>query len=124
MWNNTKQVQEIINDKNLYELLRRKEKFSEFISWTYEEHFKCLINEILELQQEIQNNWNWVSWEVADVVYMVWQLLNKMNQDWLLKNVSFKKHKEKIMWRSPNLKKCQKVSRETEDKTWYLLKNK
>lgn len=122
--NSTKSVRDLVSDLDLYELLRRKEMFSEFIQWTYTEHFKTLSNEIAELQAEIENGWNGVKWEVMDVLYMVWQLLNKMHKDWLLEWVSFVDHKRKIMWRSPNLKQCKKVSRETEDRVWYLLKKK
>lgn len=111
-----------ISNWNLFELLERKAKYSEYIEWTYEEHFKNLIDEILELQEEIKINWD-IQWEIADVVYMVWQLLNKMNKDWIL-NPNFKQHKDKIIWRSPNLKQRQKVTRQIENENWYKLKSK
>lgn len=122
--NNTKAVRKIVWDVHLYELLRRKEKFSEYINWTYTEHFKNLISEIIELEHEIATGGKWVQWETMDVVYMVGQILNKMHKDWFLDGMSFKTHKDKIMGRSPNLKKCEKVSRETENSVWKLLKSK
>lgn len=111
-----------ISNWNLFELLERKAKYSEYIEWTYEEHFKNLIDEILELKKEIEINWD-IQWEITDVVYMVGQLLNKMNKDWIL-NPDFKQHKDKIIWRSPNLKQRQKVTRQIENENWYKLKSK
>lgn len=123
MQNITRQTFNLVWNKDLYELLRRKEQFSEYIEWTYEEHFNNLINEILELKTEVEINWK-VKSETMDVVYMVWQLLNKLNKDWLLKSIDFKEHKDKIIWRSPNLKQWRKISREEENKNWDILKSK
>lgn len=119
--NLTRKTFDVVWNKDLYELLRRKEQFSEYIEWSYEEHFKDLISEVLELQKEVELNWN-IQSEVMDVVFTVAQLLNKLNKDWLLKWIDFRKHKQKIMWRSPNLKQRQKISRDKENKIRHLLK--
>ena len=120
--NLTRDTYNKVSNWNLFELLERKANYSEYIEWTYEEHFKNLIDEILELQKEIEINWD-IQWEITDVVYMVGQLLNKMNKDWIL-NPDFKQHKDKIIWRSPNLKQRQKVTRQIENENWYKLKSK
>lgn len=121
--NITKSSMEIINNKNLYELLRRKEMYSEYIDWEYKEHISNFINEIKELEVAI-DNWKDIWKEFMDVIYMIGQLTNKLNRDWFLEDVDFKLQKDKIMSRSPNLKECKKISRETENKIRYALKSK
>lgn len=119
----TRQTFELVWNRDLYELLERKSKYSEYIDWWYEEHFKDLVSEVLELQKEVKINWD-IQWEIMDVVYVVAQLLNKLNRDWLLEWVDFWKHRRKIMWRSPNLKQWKKIPREIEQENWYKLKSK
>ena len=119
--NTTKELFNKLWDIDLYELLRRKEKYSEYIDWTFEEHFKNLTNEIKELQEEVDSGWD-IKSESLDVVYVLWMLLQKLIKEKDL-NLDFKEQKEKIFKRSPNLKKCEKVSRETENKIWKIIKN-
>lgn len=121
---NTRETFEKIWNSDLFELLLRKEKFSEYIDWTYEEHVDNLINEIQELKHWIkENDSENIVEEFMDVVYMVFQLSNKLNKDWLLDWLDFKNQKEKIFKRSPNLKQCTKISREIENKIWKLTKS-
>jgi len=123
MKNNTKETFNLLWDKNLYELLRRKENYSEYINWTFKEHIDNLQNEIIELSEWIQK-WDIknIQEEFMDVIFMIWQLSNKLNKEWFLKWLDFKNQKEKILSRSPNLKTCNKVSREVENILWH--KNK
>lgn len=118
--NATRWVINAVSSSDLYELLRRKEKFSEYVDWTYEEHFEDVISELLELQREIYVKWD-IKWELMDAIYTFAQLLQKMEKDWLL-DVDFRSQKRKIFWRSPNLKRCEKVSRKVENEVWKTLK--
>lgn len=124
--NNTREVLEHLgSSSDLYKLLRRKEKYSEFIDWTFEEHFKFFKSELAELEEWIKNNdIENIQEEFLDVIYMIWQISNKLNKEWFLDWIDTKKHSEKIYSRSPNLEAWEKISRETEDKVWYILKNK
>ena len=123
MVNNTKDVRNHLNGSELYKLLRRKEKYSEFIDWTYKEHFKTLNDELRELKEWVmkQDNEN-IKEEFMDVIYMVGQLANKLNRDWLLEWLDFQEQSDKIYKRSPQLKIWEKVSRQVENILW--IKNK
>ena len=118
----TRDTLDKVLNSDLYELLERKAKYSEYIEWEYSEHFNNLISEILELKAEIEIWWD-IKSEVMDVIYQIWQVLNKMNKEWLLET-DFRQHKNKIMWRSPNLKQRIKVPRSVEQENWYTLKSK
>lgn len=121
--NNTKEVIDILQNTDLYKLLRRKEQYSEFIDWTYKEHFKTLFDEIRELKEWImKKDTKNIQEEFSDVIYMIWQLANKLNKDWYLKWLDFKNHSNKIYERSPQLKTWEKVSREKENIIWQINK--
>lgn len=96
--NNTRRTFEMIWNKDLFELLLRKEKFSEYIEWTLEEHINNLINEILELKEECLEGKENIHWELLDVIYQTWQLVNKLLNDNLIENLDFKQQKSKIFY--------------------------
>jgi len=125
MENKTKFIWDQINDSSLYELLRRKEKFSWYIENDYQKYIKNTIDELLELQEWIENNnIDNIQEETMDVIMMVWQLINKLVSDDLIKELDFKKHKDKIIWRSPNLKPWNYIWLEEEHRLWQELKLK
>jgi len=122
MKTNTRKTTELLQNKDLFELLLRKEKFSEYIDTDYNEQFTDLISEITELKKEVLEWWD-IEWELMDVIFWLWQLICKLLKEWKIDSLNFKAQKEKIFKRSPNLKACKKVSREVENIIWQKTKN-
>lgn len=129
--NNTRKIFEILWNqvKDWFELFSRKEKYSEYIEKKDEiEIINSLITEINELKEELlnpQSNNLKIQSELSDSIYMLWQLMIKLQMKWKLDWFSnaAKIHKDKILERSPNLKKCELISLETEKKVWRIIKS-
>ena len=110
-----------MNSSDLHEILIRKANYSEYIDWEYSEHIQDAINELQELQEAIlSKDKEEISKEWVDVIFTICQLVNKLLNDWI--EFDFKQHKDKILKRSPNLKKRIKISREEENRLWHLNK--
>ena len=116
-----------INFLSMFDLLSRKEKYSEYIEKTTDvEIAKALSWEVLELIEELEKWENEKArGELNDVIYMLWQLMIKMDQTWKLDwfETFWKDQKDKIVERSPHLKKCEKISLETEKAVWRIIKS-
>jgi len=111
-----------LNDKNLYELLRRKEKFSWYQENSIEKHIKDTIWELEELLEWVTNNdIDNIQEELQDVIMNVGQLIYKIIKEKDIK-LDFKKHKQKILERSPNLKPWKYIGLEAEHKNWVEYK--
>jgi len=112
-----------LQDKNLYELLRRKEQYSWYQENDYQKYIKDTISELLELQEWIENNdWENIEEELMDVIMQIWQLINKLLNDWLINKLDFWKQKSKILKRSPNLKLGKYIWLQQEHYEWMKYK--
>ena len=122
---NTRKIKELLQNKDLWELLSRKDKYSWYSENSYSKYIKDTVWELLELQEWI-DNWDIenIEEEVMDCVMMFWQLLNKLMSDNLIDWLDFNKHKNKIVWRSPNLKPWKYIWLTEEHRIWQLTKQK
>jgi len=133
--NSTRKIFETFNNslKNWFDLISRKEKYSEYIEKeTSSDLWKSLKNEVEELIYELKGYESWeenkekLQSELNDTIYMLMQLMVKLEKTGAMNwyEDSVKLHKEKIFSRATHLKKCTKISLEFEKKIWKVLKIK
>jgi len=113
--------------KDLYEILLRKEKYSEYIEKTdIKDIIQFFKNEVDELLESIlQEDKEEIKKELMDVIYMLNITILKL-MDWnYLENLDnfWKEIKEKMIKRAPHLKTWKKITLEEEKKKWREIKN-
>ena len=114
---------------DMFELLIRKENFSNYADMSIQEQYKTFADEVTELQTELESEIvdpNKVQKELADVIYTLLMNMGKMYElgliDWEWLKSFWKIQSEKIYQRSPFLKEWYKPSHEEENKIWYETK--
>ncbi len=115
--------------KDFYDLLIRKELYSNFADWPLEKQVQTVIDEATELKKEIENNnVDEIRKETIDVLYVTLMSISSMYTQGLIDDEFLASmgsvQREKIMQRSPFLKEHYKPTSERENEIWYETKAK
>ena len=125
--NNLKQIFRAFEIKDRYELMVRKNLYSNFIDRPLSQQVSPIVNESVELKEAIlKGDINEIKKEYQDCLYGMLLLTSWLIKEWILTEEDFrtmwKQQKEKIVARSPFLKTHEKVDIETEERIRYATK--